>query len=105
VMLLLAGIAIACCAQSQWSLYLAVAIVGLGNANICALIISEALLAAPEEQNTTSAVITMGLAGGALFPLLMGFASDLFGLAGPLIIITACVVFVGIYSLRLSRNV
>lgn len=105
VMILLAGIAIACCAQSQWSLYLAVAIVGLGNANICALIISEALLAAPEEQNTTSAVITMGLAGGALFPLLMGFASDLFGLAGPLIIITACVVFVGIYSLRLSRNV
>ena len=105
VALLIAGIALACFAQSAWSLYLAVALMGLGNANICALIISEALLALPEAQNTTSAVITMGLAGGALFPLLMGFASDCLGLAGPLVIITACVVFVGIYSLRLPRNV
>ena len=104
VSLLIAGIALASFAQSAWSLYLAVALMGLGNANICALIISEALLALPEAQNTTSAVITMGLAGGALFPLLMGFASDLFGLAGPLVIITACVVFVGIYALRLSSQ-
>ena len=104
VALLIAGIALACFAHSAWSLYLAVALMGLGNANICALIISEALLALPEAQNTTSAVITMGLAGGALFPLLMGFASDLFGLAGPLVIITACVVFVGIYALRLSSQ-
>ena len=102
VALLLAGLALAFFAQSFWALYLAAALLGLGNANICALIISEALLAVPQEQNTTSAVITMGFAGGALFPLLMGLATDRFDIAGAIAVIAICIAGVLIYSLNLK---
>ena len=92
VALLLCGLALAGLARTSVALYTAVALLGLGNANICAMIISEALLAVPEEQNTTSATLTMGFAGGALFPLLMGFASDLLGIAGALAVIAICII-------------
>ena len=104
VALLLCGLALAGLARTSWALYTAVAILGLGNANICALIISEALLAVPEEQNTTSATLTMGFAGGALFPLLMGFASDLLGIAGSLAVIAICIIGVLIYSMTIKSS-
>ena len=104
VALLLCGLALAGLARTSWALYTAVALLGLGNANICALIISEALLAVPEEQNTTSATLTMGFAGGALFPLLMGFASDLLGIAGALAVIAICIIGVLIYSLTIKTS-
>ena len=104
VILLFAGLVLAGLAQSYWSLYLAVALLGFGNANICALIISRALLAVPEEQNTTSAVLTMGFAGGALFPLLMGFATDSFGIPGAIAVIAICIAGVLVYSLNLKSN-
>jgi fucose permease len=105
VALLIAGLALAYLAQSSWALYLAVVLLGLGNANICALIISRALLAVPEEQNTTSAVLTMGFAGGALFPLLMGFATDRFGIPGAIAVIAICIAGVLIYSLKLKSDI
>lgn len=104
VALLLCGLALAGLARTSWALYTAVALLGLGNANICALIISEALLAVPEEQNTTSATLTMGFAGGALFPLLMGFASDLLGIAGAIAVIAICIIGVLIYSLTIKSS-
>lgn len=104
VALLLCGLALAGLARTSWALYTAVALLGLGNANICALIISEALLAVPEEQNTTSATLTMGFAGGALFPLLMGFASDLLGIAGALAVIAICIIGVLIYSMTIKSS-
>ena len=104
VVLLICGLALAAFARTSWALYTAAALLGLGNANICALIISEALLAVPQEQNTTSAVLTMGFAGGALFPLLMGFSTDRFGIAGAIVVIAICIVGVLVYSLRLKSN-
>lgn len=104
VLLLAGGLALAAFAGSARGLYLAVALLGLGNANICALIISEAMLAVPEEQNTTSATLTMGFAGGALFPLLMGFAGDLFGIAGAITVIAICIAGVLIYSLTIKTS-
>ena len=104
VALLLCGLALAGLAHTSAGLYTAVALLGLGNANICALIISEALLAVPEEQNTTSATLTMGFAGGALFPLLMGFASDLFSIAGAIAVIAICIIGVLIYSLTIKSS-
>lgn len=104
VALLICGLALAGLARTSVTLYTAVALLGLGNANICALIISEALLAVPEEQNTTSATLTMGFAGGALFPLLMGFASDLLGIAGAIAVIAICIIGVLIYSMTIKSS-
>ena len=65
--------------QSQWPLYVCIALIGLGNSNIFPIIFSQALLQLPEKKNEVSGLMIMGLVGGTVFPLLMGFASDAMG--------------------------
>lgn len=65
--------------QSQWMLYLGIALVGYGNSNIFGITFAEALKAMPEKQNEVSGLMIMGLFGGTLFPLCMGYATTLMG--------------------------
>ena len=60
-------------------LYIGIALVGYGNSNIFSMAFSEALLSVPDKQNEVSGLMIMGLFGGTVFPLLMGFASDAVG--------------------------
>ncbi len=61
---------------TQAVLYTAIALVGYGNSNIFSIGFSQALLALPEKKNEVSGLMIMGLFGGTIFPLIMGFASD-----------------------------
>ncbi len=61
---------------SKIILYTAIALVGYGNSNVFSIILSQALLALPEKRNEVSGLMIMGLFGGTVFPLIMGFASD-----------------------------
>ncbi|MBS5614254.1 MAG: MFS transporter, partial [Prevotella buccalis] len=63
-------------------LYTAIALVGYGNSNIFSIVFSQALLSVPEKKNAVSGLMIMGLFGGTVFPLLMGFASDAIGQIG-----------------------
>jgi len=54
-------------------------LVGFGNSNIFSIIFSQALLASPKEKNEVSGLMIMGLFGGTIFPLAMGYASDFTG--------------------------
>jgi fucose permease len=65
--------------QSQIGLYCGIALIGLGNANIFSVIYSQAVLHAPEHKNEVSGLLIMGLFGGTIFPLAMGYASDAVG--------------------------
>ena len=58
---------------------------------------SEALLSVPDKQNEVSGLMIMGLFGGTVFPLLMGFASDAFGQAGAVAIMFVGVVYLFSY--------
>lgn len=60
----------------KWELWAAIALVGFGNSNVFSIILSQALLSAPEKKNEVSGLMIMGLFGGTVFPLLMGYASD-----------------------------
>ncbi len=60
----------------KWELWVAIALVGYGNSNVFSIVLSQALLSAPEKKNEVSGLMIMGLFGGTVFPLLMGFASD-----------------------------
>ena len=62
--------------QEAWILYAAVALVGYGNSNIFSIVFSQAMFAAPDKRNEASGLMIMGLFGGTIFPLAMGFASD-----------------------------
>ena len=61
---------------TQWELGAAIALVGYGNSNVFSIVFSQAMLSAPEKKNEVSGLMIMGLFGGTVFPLLMGFASD-----------------------------
>ena len=67
---------------SKAVLYTAIALVGYGNSNIFSLVFTQALLSDKSRQNEISGLMIMGLFGGTVFPLLMGFASDAIGQTG-----------------------
>ena len=53
-----------------------IAMVGFGNSNVFSIIFAQALLHLPEKKNEVSGLMIMGLVGGTVFPLVMGYASD-----------------------------
>ena len=62
--------------DSKALLYVSIALVGYGNSNVFSILFSQALLSMPQRQNEVSGLMIMGLFGGTVFSLLMGFASD-----------------------------
>ncbi len=73
-------------------LYVSIALVGFGNSNIFSMIFSRALQFMPERDNEISGLMIMGVAGGAIFPWLMGVGSDLLHNQGGAIIVLAILV-------------
>jgi Fucose permease len=53
-------------------------LIGVGNSNIFSIIFSKALLYMPSRNNEISGLMIMGIFGGAIFPVFMGFMSDIF---------------------------
>jgi fucose permease len=83
--------------SSKAVLYTAIALVGYGNSNIFPLIFTQALTAMPLKQNEVSGLMIMGLFGGTVFPLIMGFASDAIGQAGAVIVMAIGVAYLFTY--------
>ncbi len=82
-------------------LYAAIALVGYGNSNVFSIVFSQALLAMPDKKNEVSGLMIMGLFGGTVFPLLMGFASDAMGQMGAVAVMAVGVVYLFTYIRRL----
>ncbi len=78
---------------SKAVLYTAIALVGYGNSNVFSLIFATALKAMPKDQNEVSGLMIMGLFGGTIFPLFMGFSSDAFGQIGAVAIMAVGVLY------------
>ena len=84
-------------------LYIAIALVGYGNSNIFPMIFAEALRSDAEHGNEVSGLMVMGLAGGALFPIVMGFASDAVGQIGAVAVMAIGVGYLFTYIRRISK--
>ncbi len=78
-------------------LYASIALVGYGNSNIFSIVFARALVSDKERQNEISGLMIMGLFGGTLFPLLMGFASDIFGQVGAVAVMALGVLYLFTY--------
>ncbi|HCJ46944.1 MAG TPA: MFS transporter [Prevotella sp.] len=78
-------------------LYIAIALVGYGNSNVFSLVFAQALQSVPDKQNEVSGLMIMGLFGGTIFPLIMGFASDAMGQAGAVLVMAVGVVYLFSY--------
>ncbi len=85
------------------ALYVGIALVGYGNSNIFSIVFSQALTSAPKEKNEVSGLMIMGLFGGTIFPLAMGFAADAIGQAGAVAVMTAGVAYLLYYTLKIKK--
>lgn len=88
--------------HSQTVLYASIALVGYGNSNVFPMIFSQALTDMPEQKNEVSGLMIMGLFGGTVFPLLMGFASDAVGQMGAVAVMAVGVIYLFSYIGRLK---
>ena len=88
---------------SKAVLYTAIALVGYGNSNIFSIVFSQALQAIPDRQNEVSGLMIMGLFGGTVFPLVMGFASDAAGQAGAVAVMAVGVIYLFSYIKRIKE--
>lgn len=66
-------------ASTAGVIYFGVALAGFACANIFSILFSFALQRKPERSNEVSGLLIMGVSGGAIFPFLMGVASDAAG--------------------------
>lgn len=83
--------------DSKIVLYIAMALVGYGNSNVFSIIFSQALLSVPDKKNEVSGLMIMGLFGGTVFPLVMGFASDAVGQVGAVVVMAIGVIYLFTY--------
>ena len=88
---------------NQTLLYAAIALVGYGNSNVFSIVFSQALLSVPESKNEVSGLMIMGLFGGMVFPLLMGFASDAVGQVGAVAVMAVGVAYLFTYVNKVKQ--
>jgi MFS transporter, FHS family, L-fucose permease len=80
-------------AVNMWSILILVFIIGLAVANVFSIIFSAALKKLPENANEISGLMVMGIAGGAVVPLIMGITSDSLGQVGGLSILLVAMAY------------
>lgn len=102
VMMLVAMVMLFVC-DTLGALYVALGLIGFGNSNIFSVVFSQALIACPAERNEVSGLMIMGLFGGTVFPLAMGYAADAFGQAGAVAIMTIGVIYLLYYTLKIKK--
>ena len=90
-------------ADSKLLLYAGIALVGYGNSNVFSMCFAQALTAMPEKQNEVSGLMIMGLFGGTIFPLIMGFASDAMGQAGAVAVMAIGVIYLFTYIKQITN--
>lgn len=83
-------------------LYVCIALVGFGNSNVFSIIFSQALLNEPDKQNEVSGLMIMGLFGGTIFPLAMGFAADMMGQSGSVAVMAIGAIYLMIYTFMIK---
>ena len=103
VICMLAAMVLLFVSDAQYVIYTAIALIGFGNSNVFSIVFSQALLSLPEKKNEISGLMIMGLFGGTVFPLLMGFASDAMGQDGAVGVMTVGVVYLLFYTLKIKR--
>lgn len=103
VAMMLAGMVILFVCDTLAPLYVGIGLIGFGNSNIFSVVFSQALMYTPNERNEVSGLMIMGLFGGTVFPLAMGYAADALGQAGAVAVMTIGVIYLMYYTLKIRK--
>lgn len=104
VIMMLAAMAMLCVCDTLPAIYTALGMIGFGNSNIFSVVFSQALISSPAEKNEVSGLMIMGLFGGTVFPLAMGYAADAMGQVGAVAVMTVGVIYLLYYTTRIKNN-
>ena len=101
VVMMLAGMILLFVGDTLPLLYTGIGLIGYGNSNVFSIAFSQALNSTETEKNEVSGLMIMGLFGGTVFPLAMGFASDAVGAQwGAVAVMTLGVIYLALYNLK-----
>ena len=103
ILIAMVGLAVVLNPKSHIFIYVMIALIGYGNSNIFSIIFSQAMLHEPERQNEVSGLMIMGLFGGTIFPLIMGFASDMIGTLGAVLVMTVGAIYLVMFTLKIRK--
>lgn len=103
VFMMLAGMGILFVCDTLTPLYAGIGLIGFGNSNIFSVVFSQALVYTPNEKNEVSGLMIMGLFGGTVFPLAMGYAADAIGQIGAVAVMTIGVAYLLYYTLKIRK--
>lgn len=103
VLMMLAGMVILFVCDTLTPLYVGIGLIGFGNSNIFSVVFSQALVYTPNERNEVSGLMIMGLFGGTVFPLAMGYAADAVGQVGAVAVMTVGVIYLMYYTLKIRK--
>ena len=101
MMLLAMGMLFVC--DTLIPIYVGIGLIGFGNSNVFSIIFAQAPLSSPDEKNEISGLMIMGLFGGTVFPLAMGFAADALGQVGAIAVMTIGVVYLLYFTTRIKQ--
>lgn len=87
-----------------WAICGMIVIVGVACANVFSILFSCAIQHNSSQADAISALMIMGVAGGALVPPLMGVVSDAMGQAASMGVILLCILYIFRISFKLNNN-
>lgn len=90
--------------NSAAAIYTGVALIGFGNSNVFPIAFSQAINSTETHKNEVSGLMVMGLFGGTVFPLAMGFASDaVHAQNGAVAVMALGVIYFIFYCLKMKK--
>ena len=101
--MIVAAMIILAVADVKWLLYVGIALVGFGNSNIFSITFAQALQHDPDHKNEISGLMIMGLFGGTIFPLAMGFMSDAMGTLGAVLVMGVGALYLAAFTLKIKK--
>ncbi len=87
-----------------WAILSMIFLLGLAVANVFSIIFSAALRRKPLRGNEISGLLIMGVAGGAIIPLIMGVVSDSYGQTGGMAVLLFALVYLLFSAYKLERD-
>lgn len=90
--------------SNLWVILIAIFAIGLACANVFSIIFSLALNKLPERSNEISALMIMGVSGGAIILPVQGVVNDAFGLMASLLVLLSCLVLNLLFTKNLKEN-
>lgn len=89
--------------NNLWVLFAMITIIGLACANVFSILFASAFQHKPERANEISALMIMGVSGGALVMPIMGYLSDSISQVAGVSILLICLIYLFFLSFRLKK--